>query len=197
MTPAPGIPEQPARYDAVLAALKEAGLHARMREMAPRAMRREDLLLVHDPRYLDLAEREIRDGREPTQHRRYGRRAAFMGRSDGGRRLRARRDGGGRERRGEDGILPHPTAGASCGRGARHGLLHREQRRARRAPCAEAARHRACADRRLGRASRQRDAGHFLRGWQRLLFQHAPVAVVSRHRAAPTKPARARGRGRR
>ncbi len=60
----PGHPEQPARYDAVLAALKDAGLHAAMREIGPRAVQREDLLLVHEARYLDLAEREIREGRD-------------------------------------------------------------------------------------------------------------------------------------
>ena len=59
-----GHPEQPARYDAVLAGLKDAGLHAAMREIGPRAVQREDLLLVHEARYLDLVEREIREGRD-------------------------------------------------------------------------------------------------------------------------------------
>jgi acetoin utilization deacetylase AcuC-like enzyme len=58
----PGHPEQPKRYDAVLAALEKAGLRARMRDVAPRAVKREDLLLVHTAPYLDLAEREIRAG---------------------------------------------------------------------------------------------------------------------------------------
>ena len=58
----PGHPEQPARCDAVLAALEKAGLRAKMREVAPRAMKRDDLLLVHTAEYLDLAEREIRGG---------------------------------------------------------------------------------------------------------------------------------------
>ena len=58
----PGHPEQPARYDAVLAALKAAGLHAAMRGIGPRAVSREDLLLVHEAGYVDLAEREIREG---------------------------------------------------------------------------------------------------------------------------------------
>ena len=60
----PGHPEQSARYDAVLAALKDAGLRAAMREIGPRAVKREDLLLVHETRYLDLAEREILEGYE-------------------------------------------------------------------------------------------------------------------------------------
>src|ERR1043166_5392286 len=57
-----GHPEQPGRYDAVLDALKAAGLHSQMREVGPRAVQREDLLLVHEARYLDLAEKEIREG---------------------------------------------------------------------------------------------------------------------------------------
>lgn len=58
----PGHPEQPARYDAVLAALEKAGLRAQMREVPARAVKRDDLLLVHTAKYLDLAEREIRGG---------------------------------------------------------------------------------------------------------------------------------------
>jgi acetoin utilization deacetylase AcuC-like enzyme len=58
----PGHPEQPARYDAVLAALEKAGLRAKMRDLPHRAVKREDLLLVHTAPYLDLAEREIRAG---------------------------------------------------------------------------------------------------------------------------------------
>ena len=58
----PGHPEQPARYDAVLAALEKAGLRSKMREVPAGAVKREDLLLVHTAGYLDLAEREIRGG---------------------------------------------------------------------------------------------------------------------------------------
>ena len=60
----PGHPEQPARYDAVLAALEMAGLRAKMREVPARKIARDDLLLVHTAAYLDLAEREIRAGAE-------------------------------------------------------------------------------------------------------------------------------------
>jgi acetoin utilization deacetylase AcuC-like enzyme len=59
---APGHPESPARYDAVLTALKAAGLHAKIREIGPRPMRREDLLIAHEDRYLDMAEGEILEG---------------------------------------------------------------------------------------------------------------------------------------
>ncbi len=60
----PHHPEQPARYDAVLHALRDEGLLGRCREIGPRNVTREDLLLVHEARYLDLAEREIRAGSE-------------------------------------------------------------------------------------------------------------------------------------
>ena len=58
----PGHPEQPARYDAVLAVLEKAGLRAKMHEVPASAVKREDLLLVHTGEYLDLAEHEIRGG---------------------------------------------------------------------------------------------------------------------------------------
>ena len=57
-----GHPEQPARHDAVLAALEKAGLRAKMREVPSRGVKREDLRLVHTTEYIDLAEREIRGG---------------------------------------------------------------------------------------------------------------------------------------
>ena len=59
-----GHPEQPARYDAVLAALEKAGLLAKTRAVPPRAVKRDDLLLVHTAEYLDLEEREISSGAE-------------------------------------------------------------------------------------------------------------------------------------
>ena len=58
----PGHPEQPARCDAVLAALEKAGLRAKMHEVPPHAVKPDDLLLAHTAAYLDLAEREIREG---------------------------------------------------------------------------------------------------------------------------------------
>jgi acetoin utilization deacetylase AcuC-like enzyme len=57
-----GHPEQPARYDAVHTALRDAGLLAKMKAIGPRAITREDLALVHGARYLDLAEAEIHAG---------------------------------------------------------------------------------------------------------------------------------------
>lgn len=60
----PQHPEQPARYDAVLQGLRNAGLLEKCREIGPRDVTREDLLLVHEARYLDLAEKEIRAGSE-------------------------------------------------------------------------------------------------------------------------------------
>ena len=59
-----GHPEQPARYDAVLNALKAAGHLAKVKQLGPRAVKREDLQIVHGAQYLDLAEREIQEGRD-------------------------------------------------------------------------------------------------------------------------------------
>jgi acetoin utilization deacetylase AcuC-like enzyme len=58
----PGHPEQPARYDAVYDALETAGVLKNAQRIGPRPVTREDLELVHTPRYLDVAEREIRAG---------------------------------------------------------------------------------------------------------------------------------------
>ena len=60
--PGKGHPEQPARYSAVYAALDAAGVIARAKVIGPRAVNREGLELAHVPRYLELAEREIRGG---------------------------------------------------------------------------------------------------------------------------------------
>ena len=62
--PGPGHPEQVARYEAVEGALRAAGLIAegQLKVIGPRQLTREDLALVHDPGYLELAEREIRGG---------------------------------------------------------------------------------------------------------------------------------------
>lgn len=62
--PGKGHPEQVARYDAVLEGLQAAGLMegGPVKVIGPRALTPEDLALVHDPVYLELAEREIRGG---------------------------------------------------------------------------------------------------------------------------------------
>jgi acetoin utilization deacetylase AcuC-like enzyme len=60
----PGHPEQPRRYDSVREALEKAGWLAKARVIGPRAVVREDLVLVHDAKYVELAEREIREGRD-------------------------------------------------------------------------------------------------------------------------------------
>jgi acetoin utilization deacetylase AcuC-like enzyme len=60
--PGVGHPEQPRRYTAVADALGAAGLIARSTQAGPRDVTREDLLLVHEATYLDLAEKEIRAG---------------------------------------------------------------------------------------------------------------------------------------
>ena len=60
--PGRGHPEQIARYAAVHEALAAAGLIEKARVIGPRTVTGGDLALVHDPRYLELAEREIRSG---------------------------------------------------------------------------------------------------------------------------------------
>lgn len=62
--PGPGHPESPDRYDAVMDGLKTAGLLDKLQRLPARDASREELLLVHTPAYLDLAEREIRAGRD-------------------------------------------------------------------------------------------------------------------------------------
>lgn len=60
--PGLGHPEQVARYAAVYDALEVAGLTKMARVIGPRAVTAEDLALVHDPNYLEIAQREIRSG---------------------------------------------------------------------------------------------------------------------------------------
>ena len=55
----PGHPERPQRFSAVFEGLKAAGLVEKMQRIEPRAVAAEDLQLVHDARYLALAEHEI------------------------------------------------------------------------------------------------------------------------------------------
>jgi acetoin utilization deacetylase AcuC-like enzyme len=57
-----GHPERPERFAAVWQGLKSAGLIEQLALMKPRVIQREDLLLVHGARYLDLAEHEITSG---------------------------------------------------------------------------------------------------------------------------------------
>ncbi len=58
----PDHPERPERFDATLLGLEEAGLMPGLLLIEPRIASRADLELVHTPRYLDLAEAEIRAG---------------------------------------------------------------------------------------------------------------------------------------
>ena len=58
----PGHPETARRFDAVLNALQQSGLTGKLVKRDPRALVRDDLLLVHEAKYLQLAEEEIRQG---------------------------------------------------------------------------------------------------------------------------------------
>lgn len=55
----PGHPERSARFEAVMKSFTTAGLLDKLTRFQPRAVTREDLLLAHGGRYLDLAEHEI------------------------------------------------------------------------------------------------------------------------------------------
>ncbi|MGB8167353.1 MAG: histone deacetylase [Chthoniobacteraceae bacterium] len=57
-----GHPESSRRFDAVVRALETGGLAAKMMQLAPRSVGREDLLLAHTAEYLALAEGEIGSG---------------------------------------------------------------------------------------------------------------------------------------
>jgi len=55
----PGHPERSARFEAVVKSIEAAGLLDQLTRLQPRAIIREDLILAHGARYLDLAEHEI------------------------------------------------------------------------------------------------------------------------------------------
>jgi acetoin utilization deacetylase AcuC-like enzyme len=61
--PGQGHPEQPARFQAVIAALQKAGLSSGNDLLPPDKLSRDDLALVHSHPYLALAQREIEEGR--------------------------------------------------------------------------------------------------------------------------------------
>ena len=60
--PGKGHPEQRARYSAVRDALERAGVFTHATVVGPAALSRADLALTHTPAYLELAEREIKEG---------------------------------------------------------------------------------------------------------------------------------------
>ena len=97
-------------------------------------------------------------------------------------------------RRGAQRVLRGASAGPSRQRRARHGLLPVQQRRGGGALCAAAARRRAGADCGLGRAPRQRHAGHLLRGSRASSSSARTSGRSIPAPAARTRPARARAR---
>ena len=91
------------------------------------------------------------------------------------------------------GVRGHPASGSSCPGRSRHGLLPAEQRGGGGGRAGGGGR--TGADRRLGRAPRQRDAGHLLGRPVRALRLHPPVARSIRAPGRPTRWAGARRRG--
>jgi acetoin utilization deacetylase AcuC-like enzyme len=57
-----GHPECPARYEAVITGLEEAGIAAKLKPIRGRDATRAELRRVHTGHYLDLTERQIKDG---------------------------------------------------------------------------------------------------------------------------------------
>src|SRR5579862_1086990 len=62
--PSPGHPEQPARFDAVLAALDEAGLSSQMLHIAPRPATEDELAACHTRSYLAIVNHDTAHGYE-------------------------------------------------------------------------------------------------------------------------------------
>lgn len=60
--PGPGHPEQPARFDAVLSALDEAGLTARMLRIPPRRATEDELALCHTRKYIGIVKHDAGRG---------------------------------------------------------------------------------------------------------------------------------------
>ncbi len=57
-----GHPERPERYSAVIKALSEESLSAKLEETSPRQAKDEELRLCHTPDYVELVKREITEG---------------------------------------------------------------------------------------------------------------------------------------
>jgi acetoin utilization deacetylase AcuC-like enzyme len=60
--PGPGHPEQVARYRAITEILTKSGLASRLKAISVREAEDEELALIHHPKYIDLAVKEISEG---------------------------------------------------------------------------------------------------------------------------------------
>ena len=179
MCPASNRPECPQRYDAVMEALKKSSYFSALKPFQSRPATDEEILACHSAPYLARVRREIESGVKrlstgDTWVCRKSFTAADYASGAGvrGRRRRARRPG-------QERLLPDAAAGTPCHGQSRHGLLRVQQRGHRRPLCTTQAPAGQGADRRLGRASRQRHARHLLRRRLGVLLQHAPVPLVS------------------
>src|SRR5690242_13944964 len=56
-------PECPARYDAIIGALQRGGLLDRLKRIPARDATIDELVLCHDPRYLQIAQQDVQSGR--------------------------------------------------------------------------------------------------------------------------------------
>ena len=154
----PQHPEQPARFDAAVGALRGLDLVP----IPPRLATHDELALCHSRKYIQLAEREIFDGFHElsTGDTTISPKSLDAALRATGQALNAvdaivdKRD--------FQRIFDRAAAGPSCERCARDGFLHLQHGRDRGAIRTAQARYRARYDRRLGRPSRQRNAGYFL-----------------------------------
>ncbi len=186
----PQHPEQPARFDAAVGALRGLDLVP----LQPRLATHDELALCHARRYIQLAEREIFEG--------------FHELSTGDTIVSpksldaALRSTGGAlnavdaivEKRISNAISIGRPPGPSCHARARDGLLHLQHDSYRGAIRTTKAWHRARSDRRLGRPSRQRHPGYFLYRRLGVFLQHASIAVVSRELEPEPNAGRARAK---
>ena len=187
--PGPGHPERPARLEAALAALRARPVEGTVWR-APRPATREQVARVHDPVYIDAVEAlrgqyAVLDGDTFTSPRTVE--AAWLAAGAAIDAVEAVVGGGATRLRAGPPARPPRRARP------RDGLLLLQQRRGRGRPRAGGAGLPAGADRRLGRAPRQRHAARFRGARRRAGLQHAPGPALPGNGRCAGDGARGRG----
>ena len=184
-------PEKPLRLATIERHLAETGLAGRCTPAEWKPATAEQIARIHKPEYIESVRQFAAGGGGRIESD-----TVVSGRSfdvallAAGAACDAVRTG--RQWRRQVGPLPGPPAGASCPAAMRRWAFACSTTWPS-PPARRIAEHGSGprADRRLGRASRQRHAGHVLGGSARSAFFDPPLAVLSRHRRRPTKPAAA------